>query len=557
VTFECSIELPEQEPQDYDVHAEIWPRRPTSWRRHLMEGVTNVTLAASFYGPQQKDQDVSEPGIEKVEIAIRRSEARQRAKDVMPLSASVSVRRRKKALSTKKRQELEPLLPTGITLADLSYIVTQTVPPVPVEPWEDWEYTEEHLVSVKTVGATFRHFLPSSLVQRYDATARQLRRGVQSLLSPWPTRVRRRATNDFLRFIRETISKGAERIPQEVVTSVNDLLRDLRFSHQFEGSTWTEFAKFLGAIPTERRVRQQARELSVLLGYELDDLVPQDSRRFAIEVVPVPQFARAAILALHDFFSQRIKYLGPLRDDPRVIYALPPTPDVPDVGIKGQYTAVVLDRNKKRLVKFIDPITRREKERTLQEAVVAWLQHMGILESVSTEEAGKLGYKLTVRTSGLDLDLDLTTVGVGASQVLPILVMALLASPGTLLIFEQPEIHLHPKVQSLLGDFFLSMGRLGKQCLIETHSEYLVNRLRLRIAEAKDDEILKLVKIYFTERERGASQFREVKPNEYGAILEWPAGFFDEATIQAESIVRLGVEKRKSKSKLTSSEGSS
>lgn len=554
--FECRIELPERQPLDYYMDTEFWARRPPTLRRRMMEGVTHVTLSASLCTPRKRMHDISEPIIDRVEIGIQRTETTGRAKEMTPVSSSIAVRRRKKALSARKLHEWEPLLPRGLDAADLGYIVSQTVPPVPFEPWEDWEYLEEQLVSVTTIGATFRHFLPSRLVQRYDATARQLRQGIRTLLSPLPTAMRRRAGSDFLRFIRDAISEGSEMIPKELINNVNDLLGELRITRRFEGSTWAEFIRFFGRLPIERRGRQRANELSLLLGYTLDEFVAQGSRHFAVEVVPIPQFARAAIATLQDFFFTRIKYLGPLRDDPRVIYALPPTPDIPDVGIKGQYTAVVLDRNKNRPIKFIDPVTRREKESSLQEAVVAWLQHMGILQSVSTEEAGKLGYKLTVRASGLDLELDLTTVGVGASQVLPILVMALLASPDTLLIFEQPEIHLHPKVQSLLGDFFLSMGQLGKQCLVETHSEYLVNRLRLRIAEAKDDAVLKLVKIYFVEREGSVSHFREVKPNEYGAILEWPAGFFDEGAMQAESIIRLGTEKRKSRSGLTRNEDS-
>jgi predicted ATPase len=89
------------------------------------------------------------------------------------------------------------------------------------------------------------------------------------------------------------------------------------------------------------------------------------------------------------------------------------------------------------------------------------------------------------------------------------------------------------------------MGRLGKQCLIETHSEYLVNKLRQRIVEAKSDEVLQLVRMYFVERKGNASSFREVTPNQYGALLEWPDGFFDEGTLQAETIMRLATQKRR------------
>ncbi|HUS84501.1 MAG TPA: DUF3696 domain-containing protein, partial [Anaerolineales bacterium] len=141
---------------------------------------------------------------------------------------------------------------------------------------------------------------------------------------------------------------------------------------------------------------------------------------------------------------------------------------------------------------------------------------------------------------------DLTHVGVGVSQVLPILVASLLAEPDTTLIFEQPELHLHPRVQTLLGDFFLSMTALGKQCIVETHSEYLINRLRFRTAAAiESNPWVSALKVYFVERSENGSLFRDVAINEYGAVLDWPEGFFDQSQLEAEAILRAAAVKRK------------
>ena len=178
------------------------------------------------------------------------------------------------------------------------------------------------------------------------------------------------------------------------------------------------------------------------------------------------------------------------------------------------------------------------------EALQIWLQRMGLVESVETEEMSKAGYQLTVQTVGLDKKLDLTSVGVGVSQVLPTLVIGLVAPENSILIFEQPELHLHPKVQSVLGDFFLGLASCGKQCIVETHSEHLINRLRRRIAESPDSKILDLLRIYFVELKGTASQFRPVEPNEYGAILDWPKGFFDEVEEESSAILRASMKKR-------------
>ena len=62
----------------------------------------------------------------------------------------------------------------------------------------------------------------------------------------------------------------------------------------------------------------------------------------------------------------------------------------------------------------------------------------------------------------LELVLDLTSVGVGISQVVPVIVMCLLAPPGSLVLLEQPELHLHPALQQRLGDFLLACARAGR-----------------------------------------------------------------------------------------------
>jgi predicted ATPase len=88
------------------------------------------------------------------------------------------------------------------------------------------------------------------------------------------------------------------------------------------------------------------------------------------------------------------------------------------------------------------------------------------------------------------------------------------------------------------------MARSGRQCIVETHSEHIVNRIRLRIADAEDEDILGTARIYFAEREGVATQFTPVTINKYGAIEEWPEGFFDESVVEAERILTSSVRKR-------------
>ena len=120
-------------------------------------------------------------------------------------------------------------------------------------------------------------------------------------------------------------------------------------------------------------------------------------------------------------------------------------------------------------------------------------------------------------------------VGIGISQVLPVLVLAY-GSRGKLLAMEQPEIHLHPALQAELGDVFIeaALGERKNTFILETHSEHLILRLMRRIREGKispDD-----VGVVFVEPLARGSRFIELRIDEEGDFIdEWPGGFFEES----------------------------
>jgi hypothetical protein len=255
----------------------------------------------------------------------------------------------------------------------------------------------------------------------------------------------------------------------------------------------------------------------------------------------------SAALAIEFSF---LRYLGPLRADPRPLYDIGTGSDPRDVGTKGEFTAAVLDLFGEEQVDFIPPNSLDDKphKTSLRSAVHAWLRHFEIARTVEVTEEGKLGHRLHILPDGLSTQVDLTNVGVGASQVLPILVMALISEPGSVLLFEQPELHLHPRVQSQLADFFLSIINTGRQCIVETHSEYLVNRLRRRVAESEwDSSTGDSVLLYFVERDGLQSTFSKIDINPYGAIPNWPRGFFDQGPSESDSIMAAAHRKRAKK----------
>lgn len=230
--------------------------------------------------------------------------------------------------------------------------------------------------------------------------------------------------------------------------------------------------------------------------------------------------------------AESIVYLGPLRDEPRVVYAMGRGTAQTPVGAHGEFMADYLARGKDRSVTYRSP-EGEVADGPLLHAVSTWVNYLGIGDSLSVTDMGKLGRTVRLRMNGVDRDL--TTVGVGASQLLPVVVAILGAPAGSILLFEQPELHLHPAVQSRLGDF-LASARDNIAIVVETHSEYIVNRVRLRVAQQRIDP--EHICILFGEQADGVSAFRRLQLNKYGDLSEWPRGFFDYSESDSALIVQ-------------------
>jgi predicted ATPase len=301
------------------------------------------------------------------------------------------------------------------------------------------------------------------------------------------------------------------------------------------------------------KVRQVQRFISTTFQDKSEEL------KKILNKIDTEPFIRARTFPLHmpeleyleNQFKKNVKYLGPLRDEPKAIYPLEGYADSTDIGFKGENTAAVLELHKNTEIHYVPSFEFENKNEnkqsvkaTLQDAVLDWLVYLGVATKFETTDKGKLGHELTVSTDKTNRLQDLTHVGVGVSQVLPILVLSLLANSDSTLIFEQPELHLHPKVQTRLADFFISQNILKKQCIVETHSEYLINRLRYLVAISDGESLSNDSILYFVEKEGGYSVYNEIRINKYGVIKDWPKGFFDESEQLASKMLEAAMNKR-------------
>ena len=156
----------------------------------------------------------------------------------------------------------------------------------------------------------------------------------------------------------------------------------------------------------------------------------------AVTVVNLPgRLLDAVVGQTETVFSARIRYLGPLREEPRSLYPLQTTADPKDVGLHGEHTAAVFHNFRGTEIRYIpsncfstETSEKAPTKRILRSAVFDWLSYLDVASKVDTRDEGKLGHGLSVFLEDSKSPHDLPHVGVGVSQVFPIVVMCLLAS---------------------------------------------------------------------------------------------------------------------------------
>jgi hypothetical protein len=147
----------------------------------------------------------------------------------------------------------------------------------------------------------------------------------------------------------------------------------------------------------------------------------------------------------------------------------------------------------------------------------------------------KLASRLIVIPKGSDLELHPQDLGVGVSQVVPVVVTALLNKEG-LVAIEQPELHLHPRLQAALGDLFIEGTKNERRrLLLETHSEHLILRIQRRIRESTAGEVRNQapiasddVVVYYVGQTDGRTVVRRIDLDAKGDFVQpWPDDFFE------------------------------
>jgi len=224
---------------------------------------------------------------------------------------------------------------------------------------------------------------------------------------------------------------------------------------------------------------------------------------------------------------ESISYLGPLRRKPERDYVWNKTKPG-EIGTDGYKVIEAL---------LASTLLRSDEQGEVLDGVSHWLKEMRIADKVEVRQVGRSSrYELVIHKDGVVANL--RDVGIGVSQVLPVLTLAYFAPAGSTVLLEEPEIHLHPLAQSVLAEMFVQVSKKRNiQFVVETHSEHLFRRLQTLIA--REDTDTKTCQMLFVERKGADAVLRKLDIDDYGRVKNWPDGFFGDALGETREQARL------------------
>lgn len=248
---------------------------------------------------------------------------------------------------------------------------------------------------------------------------------------------------------------------------------------------------------------------------------------------------------------QRVSYLGPLRAFPKRQYIWSGSAPA-DVGQTGENWLSAYLSAKDRCISPGMAEKRSRKAQAFPKIIGRWLKEIGLIHDFKAESIspGAREYRGQVKVGSQSQWVDLPDVGFGISQFMPILVECFYAPRDSIIVIEQPELHLHPSIQQNLADLLIEVIQSREdgeprniQLLIESHSEHFLNRLQRRIAEQKI-ESSEVASYFFSQSNTGKLKATPLEVDSYGNIANWPENFFGDSFTDVVERQKAGLKRR-------------
>jgi predicted ATPase len=232
-------------------------------------------------------------------------------------------------------------------------------------------------------------------------------------------------------------------------------------------------------------------------------------------------------------------YLSAEREGPRDFQATQSAPkDVLELGARGEFVADILQAYERELV-LSELEHPRAKGLRLGKQVEAWLGAFVSGIEIRVENTPGFGVNaIRFKHGGASSEwLRPANIGFGITHSLPIVVAGLLAKPASLLIVDSPEAHLHPAAQSAMGGFLGRVAAAGVQVLIETHSDHILNGIRLAAVDNSHPLRRQDVAIHHLAITETGLSAGSITIDRGGALSQRPTEFFDQAEKDIAAII--------------------
>jgi len=284
----------------------------------------------------------------------------------------------------------------------------------------------------------------------------------------------------------------------------------------------------LGAIEQENERVLRVLEIEV---------TEKETQKFKIDS-PLRQLLpdKATAPALRQILNEirQAIYVSAMRQVQTEVFPAPEDPDPihADVGAVGEFAPWWFHHHDDMEVDSRRRLMGSESPATLRGQVNAWLQDLFPGAEVNTQAVTRSRLiRLELRTAKTDDWRRPSNTGYGLSYAFPILVAGLCAKPDQLLIVDSPEAHLHPRGQSRIGRFLAQMAASGLQVLIETHSDHVLNSLRLAVRDGVLSPTDAAVHFFDPNLkvDESATPVSSISIDARGNLSSWPGGFFDQS----------------------------
>lgn len=277
---------------------------------------------------------------------------------------------------------------------------------------------------------------------------------------------------------------------------------------------------------------------------EHDQSPNKEKIRVSLRLPQLPSHMKNVVDNLLNALSN-IHYLGPLRS-PAQRHYITHLDARPQLDPAGEFLPYILRHQDVHKIWYVSPGQANTPQKgTLREALNVWMYYIrtgnspkGVLSDEIEVETNQALVEFKVKNPFGNQSHALTDSGFGYSQILPIIVKGLLLPENSTLILEQPELHLNPALQVRLAAFFVSMVRSGKQVIIETHSEHMLNMIRVLAAEDESGELAAKCGLFFIDAQTGKPKIHDLSIQPNGTVLGWPRQFFGEAASLAGRLLR-------------------